>query len=175
MKENTVASVISVAAGILFSYCLNLVVPLIALTFVVAVDYLTGMAKAWIKGELSSRVGIKGIIKKVSYYVIVVVAGVMDLLISNGLKSIGVDYHLPFMLAAVVIVWLIINELISILENVEEIGGPKVPFLSKLLSRLKKTTEQKGEEAATAAAIVTGDDQEEPPAHNDADAPEETE
>lgn len=172
MKENTLAGVIAVALGALLSYCLQLFIPIVALAFVVIIDYVTGMTKAWIKGELSSKVGMKGIVKKLSYFVIVAVAGSVDLLISYGMKSVGVDYKLPFMLAVVVVIWLIINELISILENVEEIGGPKVPFLSKLLSKLKKTAEDKGD---AAAAIVTAPSQEEPPAPDDADAPEETE
>ena len=172
MKENTLAGVIAVALGALLSYCLQLFIPIVALAFVVIIDYVTGMTKAWVKGELSSKVGMKGIVKKLSYFVIVAVAGSVDLLIAYGMKSVGVDYKLPFMLAVVVVIWLIINELISILENVEQIGGPKVPFLSKLLSKLKKTAEDKGD---AAAAVVTAGSQEEPPAHDDADAPEETE
>ncbi|MEI3124242.1 MAG: phage holin family protein [Oscillospiraceae bacterium] len=41
------------------------------------------------------------------------------------------------------IVWLIINELLSILENVEAIGVPLPAFLRKLLGRLQVSTEAK--------------------------------
>lgn len=44
-----------------------------------------------------------------------------------------------------VIIWLIINELISILENVAALGGPVPVFLAKLLARLKNTVEKKAE------------------------------
>lgn len=44
-----------------------------------------------------------------------------------------------------VIVWLIINELLSILENVEAIGVPVPAFLRKLLGRLKVSTEAKAD------------------------------
>ena len=42
-----------------------------------------------------------------------------------------------------VIVWLVINELISILENVAAIGGPVPGFLQKLIQRLKVSVEEK--------------------------------
>ena len=45
-----------------------------------------------------------------------------------------------------VAIWLIINELISILENLATIGVPGFPRLSKLLERLKNTV-SKGDNA----------------------------
>jgi len=50
------------------------------------------------------------------------------------------------LVAAIVIVWLIINELLSILENVAAIGGPVPAFLQKLLGRLKNAVEKKAED-----------------------------
>ena len=44
---------------------------LLVLVVVMLLDYATGMTKAWNAGELSSRVGLKGILKKVGYLVIV--------------------------------------------------------------------------------------------------------
>ena len=38
-----------------------------------------------------------------------------------------------------VAIWLIINELISVMENLAAIGVPGFPRLSKLLERLKNT------------------------------------
>ena len=43
-----------------------------------------------------------------------------------------------------VIVWLILNECISILENIDKIGVPVPDFLMSLVKRLKSNTEQKG-------------------------------
>ena len=45
-----------------------------------------------------------------------------------------------------VAIWLIINELISILENLAAIGVPGFPRLAKLLERLKNTV-SKGDNA----------------------------
>ena len=45
-----------------------------------------------------------------------------------------------------VAIWLIINELISVMENLAAIGVPGFPRLSKLLERLKNTV-SKGDNA----------------------------
>ena len=53
--------------------------------------------------------------------------------------------NIEFLIAAIVIVWLIINELISILENVAAIGAPVPEFLLKLIRKLKTVTEKQTE------------------------------
>lgn len=145
--ENTITRVLAAAFGALCGYCAQLAVPLAVLVAAMLVDYVTGMAKAWGAGQLCSRTGVRGILKKVGYLVLMGVAGVSDWLLRYGLEQIGVTVELKFMMAAVVIVWLIVNELISILENVAAMGGPVPPFLRKLLEKLKNEVEQKGENA----------------------------
>ena len=108
-------------------------------------DYVSGMAKAWSTGKLCSKTGLRGILKKLGYLALVGVAGVVDWLVRYGLTQVGVEVSFRFLMAAMVIVWLIINELISILENVAALGGPVPGFLQKLLGRLKDTVEKKAE------------------------------
>lgn len=147
-ETNGAAAVLAAFWGLVCSYCLRLLVPLIVLLFVVLLDYGTGMAKAWKRGELNTHTGLMGILKKLGYAVIVCVSGVIDWLISYGLAQAGIDLHLPFLLSMVVICWLIINELISILENVSAFDGPVPPWLGKLLNRIKKTVDEKAEPEA---------------------------
>ena len=73
--ENTMAMVLAAAVGALCSYCAQLVVPLTVLVAVMLADYITGMAKAWSAGELCSRTGVKGIVKKGGYLMVVGAAG----------------------------------------------------------------------------------------------------
>ena len=44
-----------------------------------------------------------------------------------------------------VTVWLIINELISVLENLSRMGVPIPNFLKKIIDRLKNTVDEKGD------------------------------
>ena len=109
-------------------------------------DYATGMTKAWNAGELSSRVGLWGILKKVGYLVIVGVACVVDWLLRYGADSLGWNWPVDFLFASIVIIWLVINELLSILENVSAIGAPVPGFMQALLKKLKVHTEDTAEE-----------------------------
>ena len=104
-----------------------------------------GISRSSGLAELSSRVGIRGILKKLGYLVIVAVAGMLDWLIRYGAAALGWEWAPEFLVSSVVIVWLIINELLSILENVEAIGVPVPVFLRKLLGRLKVSTEAKAD------------------------------
>ncbi len=146
MKENTIKAALAAALGALCAYGIQLLVPVLVLLVVMVLDYITGMAKAWHAGELSSRVGLWGILKKVGYLVIVGVACVVDWLLRYGADSLGWSWPVDFLFASIVIIWLVINELLSILENVSAIGAPVPGFLQALLKKLKVHTEDTAEE-----------------------------
>lgn len=117
----------------------------VALLFVVMlIDYASGVANAYTKGEWSSKVGIKGIVKKVGYMGVVIVAAVFDWLIYSGLKGVGVTFDGSYYFGLIVTIWLIINECISILENLGELGVPLPGFLIKGIKKLQKNIEDKG-------------------------------
>lgn len=143
--DKNITAVLAAAMGAFLAYFSQLIVPLGIMLVVIVLDYITGMVKAYRNGELSSRVGWYGILKKLSYLVVVCVAGVVDWLLHGALAQVGVEISANFLFALIVIVWLIINECISILENVAAIEGPKLSFLEKLLLKLKQQTEGKGE------------------------------
>lgn len=132
-------------AGLLY-YLGIVAVPIIMLIGAMIIDYATGMMAAWTNSELSSKRGVKGIVKKVGYLALVVAAMILDWLISQGLQQINVDLHYSVFFAVLVTVWLIINELISVLENLSRIGVPIPNFMKKLIDRLK-TTVEKGDES----------------------------
>ena len=121
-------------------------VPIIILIIAMIIDYVTGMMSAWLNAELSSKKGIKGIVKKISYLALVAVAMIVDWLICCGLQQINVDFHYSVFFAVLVAVWLIINELISVLENLAKMGVPIPNFLKKLINRLKNTVDEKGDD-----------------------------
>ena len=117
-------------------------VPIMMLIFAMIVDYITGMSAAWYNSELSSKKGIKGIVKKVSYLALVVAAMIIDWLISQGLQQINVNMNYSVFFAVLVAVWLIINELISTLENLSRMGVPIPKFLTKIIEKIKVKVEE---------------------------------
>ena len=58
MKENTTKIIISAIAAGLSAYFRVMAIPIVILVLVMIIDYITGMWKAWNRGELSSRVGL---------------------------------------------------------------------------------------------------------------------
>lgn len=132
----------------LAAYFRELAAPVVILVIAMVCDYLTGMGRAWVRRELASRVGIVGIIKKVGYLVAVAVSCCVDFVVQYAAEKTGADWSGVYICGLTVTVWLILNECISILENLEGIGTPLPGFLTKLLHRLKKTAEKQGDAAA---------------------------
>ena len=140
MENAEIKLAISAAAAALMTYLSEMIIPAMVLVFVMLLDYCTGVHAAYVQHTLSSRVGILGILKKLSYLAMVAAACVIDwLLITVGAK-LGAVITVQFV-GLLVCFWLIVNELISILENIDKAGGPVPPFVEKLLWRLKGTVE----------------------------------
>lgn len=141
--------VCSVTAA-LIGYLQAIAVPLIMLLIAVSCDYVSGMIAAYSEGTLSSRKGKLGILKKLSYLIVIVAAALLDWILIKGLALIGQGVEIrTFYLAAVVCIWLILNEILSILENLTRIGVPLPSFLAVIAKRLKQTTEKTYKEDET--------------------------
>ena len=133
------------AVGALAAYFNVLLLPLCVLVAVMLIDYVTGMAGASYTGKLNSRVGVLGIIKKAGYIALVAVGMVVDYLITSALVSIGIQLQINYCFGMIITVWLIINELISILENLGEMHIPLPRFLVNMIKTLKGKVEDTAE------------------------------
>ena len=140
---NFLQGIVATVSAAIVAYLNILLVPLIVLIVVMVIDYLSGMAQAYVSHTLNSRIGVVGILKKVGYLATVAVAIIADYIISEALMLLGTDIKLSYYIGLVVTIWFIINELISILENLAEIGTPIPKFLTKIIKRLKVTVEKK--------------------------------
>ena len=103
-----------------------------ALIIMVATDYVTGLMKAVLNKNLSSYIGFRGIFKKVCVFVLVAVAVQIEKITNQ-----------PEILHNYVTYFLIVNEAISILENVAEMGVPIPDVLKNLLKKMKTTENRK--------------------------------
>lgn len=148
MKENTVKGLIALVFAGAGAYFHELLAPVIVLGIVMIVDYISGLARAWIGATLCSRVGVLGIIKKIGYLFAVAVAVVVDWVIQTAAAKAGLALGGFYLFGLLVTIWLILNECLSVLENLAAIGVPLPAFLVKVVKKLKQTTEDKGEGAA---------------------------
>ena len=146
-KQTTIQAVITAALAALTYYFSILAVPIIVLMTVMVIDYITGMVSAWHNAELSSKKGVFGIIKKLCYLALVCVGMGVDWLIYSGMTQVGITMNYTVFFGILVAIWLIINELISILENLNRIGVPLPKFITVIVKKLKNTFETEVKES----------------------------
>ena len=95
------------------------------LVMLIVIDYATGLLGAVYRRKLSSAVGYKGIIKKVGIFAIVAVASMVS-------ECFKID-----LIRSITITFYIVNECISILENVGKTGVKYPKKLKQILEQLK--------------------------------------
>lgn len=113
-----------------------------------ALDYLTGSLAAAKEGQWSSGKAREGIWHKCGMIVVVIVAAGADLLLSLVLANLPLA-ELPIQYAGlvcpVVLVWYIVTELGSIVENAVAMGAVVPNWLTKLLAMSKGAVDSAGD------------------------------
>ena len=142
IKEKFLKLTLSATAATLSVYLKEIMVPVAVLLVAMIIDYISGVMVAWVKGSLNSKVGKHGAAKKVGYMFLVVAAGIIDWVIYYGLSRIGIIYEVKYYFGLIVAIWLILNEILSILENCTEMGLPIPKFIKPLAKRLKLMVEE---------------------------------
>lgn len=134
----------------LFSSLLGvLYVPVLLMIACNIIDYITGLmaAKNRPGGGISSYRSIKGIQKKICMWLLVVVGAILDQLLKYAATTAGINLPITFLVACIVAIWIICNEVISILENIVDIGVDIPSFLMPIVKHIKNQTEQIGNSA----------------------------
>ena len=123
---------IASSALTLFVYLLGgFDVAISCLLIAIVLDYISGIIKAYITKQLSSEIGLKGIIKKVAILLIVMLAVLIDRVTgeSGAIRTLVIYYFVA-------------NEGLSIIENFAAAGVPIPAAIKNALKSLKK--ESKG-------------------------------
>lgn len=131
--------------GALTSFLGILAIPVYILVSANIIDYFTGIWAAPSRGQTkSSSVGIKGIKKKISMWLLIIVGVLLDNLLKYTLSQISITLPFIFPIACVVAIWICVNEIISILENIKDILGDDMPsFLLPLVKNIRSQVEEK--------------------------------
>ncbi|MBU9729175.1 phage holin family protein [Diplocloster modestus] len=139
-----VKGAVIVAISAFMSWMGILAIPVFLLVGSNVMDYGTGLVAAKYRQEnIKSYKSIRGIVKKVCMWLLVIVGAMVDTLLNYAVDFMGIGIQLPFVVATVVAVWLVANEIISILENMIDIGVTMPPFLLPLIKNIKKQVEDK--------------------------------
>lgn len=139
-----IKAIVVVIWSIIMSALGILAIPVLLLVSCNLIDYITGlMASRYRNQKMDSYKSIRGITKKICMWLLVGVGVIVDQLISYSADVAGITLPFTFLVACVVAIWLICNEIISILENINDIGVTLPPFLQPIVSNLKSQVEQK--------------------------------
>lgn len=133
--EKLYQTIISVAGGFLSwlvgGWSLLLTVLLLLNIF----DYVTGVAANW--GQISSKVGFKGIVKKGLIWIWVAIANLIYIVLLDQGLSIGQ------VIPDAVVIAFIINEIVSIAENSAKLGVSIPEPIQKALAIFKEKEGEK--------------------------------
>lgn len=102
-------------------------VALICLLIAIVIDYISGIIKAFVTKQLSSQIGLKGILKKVGILCIVALSVLVDRITGE-----------TGAIRTLVIYYFVANEGLSIIENIAATGIPIPASLKKALKVLRK-------------------------------------
>lgn len=140
-----VKATVIAALSVLMSWLGILTIPVLLLVGCNIIDYITGLMAAKFRedGGISSYKSIRGIYKKIGMWMLVIVGAFVDVLIQYSVECAGIEIAVPFVVATVVAVWLVVNELISILENLNDSGVKIPPFLMPLMKYINRKVEDK--------------------------------
>lgn len=102
------------------------------LLITIIIDYISGLIKAFNTKQLSSKIGFKGILKKVGVLLIVMLAVLIDRIAGE-----------TGAIRTLVIYYFVANEGLSIIENLGQAGLPIPKAIKNALKALKEQSNEK--------------------------------
>ena len=126
------------------------VVMLLVWVVLMALDYLSGTLAARQNGTWKSSMAREGIGHKAGMILVVIVCMIADFVIMLACENIPndvINFHWPFVIFPLVVMWYILTEIGSIIENAIEMGAKVPAWLPKLLNATVKAMENVGESA----------------------------
>ena len=124
--KDLLCSILSISATGLIYLLGGWDVALVCLIVAIILDYVSGIIKAYVNKDLSSKIGFKGLLKKVGVLVIVMLAVLVDRITGE-----------TGAIRTLVIYYFVANEGLSILENLALAGVPIPESIKNALKILK--------------------------------------
>lgn len=126
MKEGICVFIASIGTALIWLFN-GIDIAMQCLLIAIIIDYISGLIKAYNTKTLDSKIGFKGILKKVGILCIVALAVLVDRITgeSGAIRTLVIYYFVA-------------NEGLSILENLSLAGLPIPQSIKKALQALKK-------------------------------------
>lgn len=149
-KPNKVLMALSALLGLIGSIAQEYVVLIILVAVVIALDVISGLIRAAATGEpITSKKGTQGFWKKMILLFSMAFAFFLDIAIPLVLNvvSIKLPFEQSLLFGSIVGVYIILNESISIVENIYKTNRKALPkWLKRLLTGARDEIDKKGED-----------------------------
>lgn len=152
MNENLVAmkAAITAALSAIGMFLGWRIVMLLVWVVLMALDYLSGTLAARQNGTWKSAMAREGIGHKAGMILIVIVCMIADFVIMLACENLPhdvINFHWPFVIFPLVVMWYILTEIGSIIENAMEMGAKVPSWLPNLLNATVNAVDSVGESA----------------------------
>lgn len=145
-QTNNIKVMLTVVFSLLSSLFGVLTVPIILMVLSNVIDYVTGLIACKNRDEyINSYKSMRGILKKICMWILVIVGAIIDQLLLYTTQMIGINWPFAFLVACVVSVWIVCNEIISILENIQDAGVNIPAFLEPLVKNIRSQVEHQAD------------------------------
>lgn len=110
------------------------------------IDYISGSLAAKRLGNWSSKVARDGVMHKGGMMLVVLAAGLTDLVLSVAWDRLGMPWDWSWLVLSLVLIWYCLTEVGSILENAGKMGTPIPEWFAAALDAGLHIVDQQGEE-----------------------------
>lgn len=148
MKDHIVKLSTSVISGLIASFWGIYGPVIICVLVAICMDVISGLVAAMASGEkLSSKVGWIGFWKKMALILALAFGIFMDSFIPILLGTISLELPFTMPIGTIVGCYIVINEAISIIENINKAAPTALPkWIKKLLEGASKTIDEGGKD-----------------------------
>ncbi|HPF82605.1 MAG TPA: phage holin family protein [Bacilli bacterium] len=116
----------------------SLSIPLLLLIITNIIDIITGLLKSLhINENITFKKLIWGLIKKFSMYLLIIIGYIIDIIIIYTVENFNIAITNQNIFESLITIWLILDELLSILKNFMILEVPMPNFLIKIVKKLK--------------------------------------
>ena len=138
---------LSIIGGVLVTLAKQYYMIVIFVMLVVVFDWITGLIKARVTGErVNSKKATVGFWKKVALFVALFFGFFLDYFIPYMINNVGIEMPVTALFGMIFGCYIVINECISIAENLYMINPAILPkWVTKMLSAAKEQIDRKGD------------------------------
>lgn len=136
---------VSALLGLILSFTQKYGIMIIFVAVAIVFDFVTGLIKANIKGEVSSEVGKMGFFKKMALLICLFFGFFLDFVIPYMCATIGIKIPFETPFGLIICFYIVLNESISICENLYACNPGIMPkWVVRMLKSAKQQIDDKG-------------------------------